>query len=249
MDPERLVPRDDHVAGGVAPGGRLLEVGTERRRVARVARDRVGGGAQVPLGQQVGVDVVVRDRAVLVRAGDAVDPEPALRVVVAERTPEPRRLDEQLEADLALERLVAGRALVPDHGVGDRAREVERRGAGRPVARAFLAPDRPPRKNGAGEPELGGALAGEVERRVPPAQRVAGRLRRGVGQHRQDEALGVPERVPVIARTGQALGGDRAPLRASAPAWSVWKSAKRTACCSSVSPSSSTSARSQNSSR
>ena len=36
--------------------------------------------------------------------------------------------------------------------------------------------------------------------------------RRGVGQHRQHERLGVPERVPVVARAGQALGRDRAPL-------------------------------------
>ena len=110
VDAERLVPRDDHVVRGVAPGGRLLEVGAERCRVAGMARDRIGGGAQVPLREQVGVDVVVGDRAVLVRAGDAVDAEAALRVVVAERAPEPRGLDEQLEPDLALELLVAGRA-------------------------------------------------------------------------------------------------------------------------------------------
>ena len=94
--------------------------------------------------------------------------------------------------------------------------DVERRGAGRPVARAFLAANRPPREGGAGEAELRGALAGEVERRVPPAQRVAGGLRRGVCQHRQDEALGVPERVPVVAGPGQALRRDRALLGARA---------------------------------
>ena len=91
---------------------------------------------------------------------------------------------------------------------------MERRRAGRPVARAFLAADRPPREDGAGEAELSGALAGEVERRVAPAQGVSGRLRSRVGEHRQDEALGVPERVPVVAGAGQALGRDRAPLGA-----------------------------------
>ena len=110
VDAERLVPRDDHVAGGVSPGRRLLEVGAERGGVAGMTGDRVGGGAQVPLREQVRVDVVVGDRAVLVGAGDAVDAEAPLRVVVTERAPEPGRLDEQLEADLALERLVAGRA-------------------------------------------------------------------------------------------------------------------------------------------
>ena len=53
-------------------------------------------------------------RAVLVGAGDAVDAEAPVRVVVAERAPQPRGLDEQLEPDVALERVVAGRA----HGSG-----------------------------------------------------------------------------------------------------------------------------------
>ena len=123
MDAERLVPRDDHVARGVAPGGRLLEVDAELGGAARVARDRVGRGAQVPLRHQVRVDVVVGDRAVLVGAGDAVDAEAALRVVMTERAPEPRGLDEQLEADLALERPRRPVArLVADDRVGDVAR-------------------------------------------------------------------------------------------------------------------------------
>ena len=51
---------------------------------------------------------------------------------------------------------------------------------------------------------------------MAPAQRVAGGVRRGVGQDGQDEGLGVPEGVPVVAGPGQALGGDRAPLAAGA---------------------------------
>ena len=47
---------------------------------------------------------------------------------------------------------------------------------------------------------------------MAPAQGVARRLRSRVGQHRQNEALGVPERVSVVARSGQALGGDRSLL-------------------------------------
>ena len=48
--------------------------------------------------------------------------------------------------------------------------------------------------------------------RMAPAQRVGGGLRCGVGEHRQDERFGVPERVPVIARAGQPLRRDRAPF-------------------------------------
>ena len=59
------------------------------RRLRRVA--------EVPRRHQVRVDVVVDDRGVLVRPGDAVDPEVARRVVVAERAPQPRGRHEQLE--------------------------------------------------------------------------------------------------------------------------------------------------------
>src|SRR5207245_7128442 len=56
------------------------------------------------------------------------------------------------------------------------------------------------------------ALAREVERRMAPAQRIARRMRSGVGQDGEHEGLGVPEGVPVVARSGQALRRDRALL-------------------------------------
>ena len=115
--------------------------------------------------------------------------------------------------------VVAGRVVVALHRVGDVGADVERGRARRPVARALLAADRPPRKRRAFEAELLRALPREVERRVPPAQRVARGLRRGVREHGQDEALGVPERVPVVAGAGQALRRrSRAARRARRPA-------------------------------
>ena len=62
-------------------------------------------------------------------------------------------------------------------------------------------------------PSVFGALEREVERLVAPAQRVGGGVRLGVGEHREHERLGVPERVAVVAGAGQALGRDRAALR------------------------------------
>jgi len=123
-----------------------------------MACDRVRGGTQVALREQVGVDVVVRDRAVLVGAGDAVDAEAPLRIVVPERAPEPRGLDQQLEPGLELERVVLGRRQIADDGVGDVRSDVEARGACRPVGRAFLAADRAPRERCARKAELVGAL-------------------------------------------------------------------------------------------
>ena len=109
-----------------------------------LARER--RGAQVPLCHQVRVEVVVGDRAVLVGARDAVDPKCAVEIVVAEGSPEPRRLDEDLHAYVVLERGVVGGVHVSDHRVGDVRVDMEGRRAGRPVARALLAVDRPPRK-------------------------------------------------------------------------------------------------------
>ncbi len=200
--------------GGVTPGRRLLRINSQRYRQAGLTPHRVGRGQHVPLCQQVGVDVVVGDGAVLVGARDAVDVETPLGIVMPERTPQSGCLDEQLDADLALERLVAGRRLIPDHGVGDVAVDVESRRAGRPVARAFLSADRSPRKDGAGEAKLSRALAREVERGVAPAQRVCRRVRSCVCEHGQDETLGVPERVAVVPGASKSLGGNRALLRA-----------------------------------
>ena len=109
MHAERVVPGDDHVLRGVAPGCRLFEVGAELGGMARMTRDGVGRGAEVLLRHEVRVDVVVGERAVLVGARDAVDAEASLRVVVAERAPESRGLHEELEADLALEVVVVRR--------------------------------------------------------------------------------------------------------------------------------------------
>src|SRR5438046_2794794 len=120
----------------------------------------VGGGEHVPLREQVGEDVVVGDGAVLVGARDAVDAEAALRVVVAERAPESRRLDEQLEPDLELEDVVVDGSLVADDGVGDVGADVKRSRPRRPVAGAFLAANRPPGKGGAALAELARALPG-----------------------------------------------------------------------------------------
>jgi hypothetical protein len=64
--------------------------------------------------------------------------------------------------------------------------------------------------------ERAGPSPRQVEDGVPPAQRVGGSVRQGVGQQRQDEAFGVPEGMSVVSGTGQAFGGDGSPLGAGA---------------------------------
>ena len=90
-----------------------------------------------------------------------------------ERPPEPRRLDEQLDAAARARTRVAGRGDVAAHRVGDVGVDVERRRAGRPVPRALLAADRAPRERRPAEPQLARPRPRQGERRVAPAQRVA----------------------------------------------------------------------------
>jgi hypothetical protein len=213
---EALVVRDEHVLGRVAPGRCFLGRHAQFPGVGRALGGQVGGGGQVVLRHQVRVDVVVLDRAVLVRAGDALDAEPALSVVLAQRAPQAGRLDEDRQADLALELLVVrGVEVVHDRG-GDVGVDVEGGRARRPVARAFLAVDGPPRERRALEAEGGRARTRGVQGHGPPAQRVrhGGRVR--VRQHGEHERLGVPERVAVVPGAGEALGRDRPLLGAGA---------------------------------
>ena len=87
-------------------------------------------------------------------------------------------------------------------------------GAGRPVARALLTVDRPPGEGRTREAELGRPVQGRGQRVPAPPQGAGHRVGRGEREHRQDEGLGIPERVPVVPGPGQTLRGNRAALPA-----------------------------------
>ena len=106
------------------------------------------------------------------------------------------------------------RGLVAPDGIGDVCSDVEGGRSGRPVARAFRSVDRAPGKSRTLESQELGSVAGQVQRGVAPAQGIAGGVRRGVGEDRQNERFGVPEGVAVVARPGQPLRRDRAFLAA-----------------------------------
>jgi len=187
---------------------------TPRRRCP--ARGHVDGREQIVTRHHVRVDVVVGDRAVLIGAGDAVDVEEALGVVVAQRPPQPCGMRQQVHPRVPLELDVTGDVDIADHGGGDGRVDVEGGGAGRPVARALLTMDRPPREGRAREAELGRVVQGGRQRVPPPPQSAGDRIGRGEREYRQDEGLGIPERVPVVAGPGQALRRDRTALPADA---------------------------------
>ncbi len=158
---------------------------------------------------------------------------------MAERAPQPGGVDQQVHPRTPGELLVPGGVDVADGGDGDVGVDVERGGAGRPVARAFLAGDGPPREGRAAQAQLGGPVEGQRQRGVPPPQRAGGRVGGGVGSAWAARRSRCP-RTRARRNPGpvRPLAGI-ARFSARAPACSTWNSAKRTACCTSGSPSTS----------
>src|SRR5882672_4540872 len=146
VDLERLVVGDEHLIRRLAPGLHLRGANLEPVRDCAVTADRVGGGTEISLRHQVRVEVVVLDRAVFVWACDAVNPKMAVPVVVSERDPEPGCYDQELDSNGLLELQIVGRRDIPEHSIGDVGVDVKSRCGCRPVARALLAVDRPPRE-------------------------------------------------------------------------------------------------------
>ena len=185
--PELLVEGDDHRVGCAPPGSDLVVADAGARpRAPDTAPLASAAARRLRAAIRFVNDVVVYERGVLVRAGDAVDAEAALGVVVTERAPEPCGLDEQLETRAALEVGVVRRGDVAANRVGDVGVDVERRRAGGPVSRALLAPDRPPRERRARQTQLAGARL-RARPRMEWRQRSASA--RGLGRRvRQDAA-------------------------------------------------------------
>jgi hypothetical protein len=152
MDSQRLVVRNDHAGGRLPPAVHLFVVNAEFGGTVAVPRGRVSGRRQVLLRHQVRIHVVVGNGTVLVGASDSVDSESAVAVVVAERTPQPGRMDEQVQADRLLEGGVVGGANVPARGTGDVCVDMESGRSCRPVTRAFFPADCAPRERRTVEP-------------------------------------------------------------------------------------------------
>ena len=128
------------------------------------------------------------------------------------------------------ELVVAGGLDVLHEGVRDVGVDVVLRGAGRVVGGRLLAVDRPPREQRAAAGQLGGAVAGGVEHAVAEPQRVAGHVRRRVGEERQDVDLGVPEVVAARSRSPVTPFAGMPPPSVRAAACASWNRFQRTAC-------------------
>src|SRR5262249_16338001 len=116
---ERLVVGDVYGLRGVPPACRLLGVDAQLAGPVGGPFGHVGRPERVGTPHQVRIDVVVGDRAVFVGAGDAVDVELSLGIVVAQRAPQPRGVRQQVHPRVALELHVAGGVDVTDRGGGD----------------------------------------------------------------------------------------------------------------------------------
>src|SRR4029077_10566280 len=130
--------------------------------------------AQVSLGHQVRIEIVVGDGAVLIRTRDAVDAKMPVEIEVSERAPQTRGLHENVDAHIVPEGVIACGLDVVEYRDGDVRIDVKCRGSGRPIARAFFAVYRSPGKDGPGQIEIACARLGRVEDRASPPQSVRG---------------------------------------------------------------------------
>src|SRR5438094_9041262 len=103
MHAQLVVIGNEHRRCRAAPCRYRLRVDTQVVGTLGVARGGVRGGLQILLGHQIGVDVVVGQGAVLVWPRHYVDAETTLPIVMAKRAPQARRVDEELESNVALE--------------------------------------------------------------------------------------------------------------------------------------------------
>ena len=221
--------------GGVPPGRRLLQVDPERGGAVRVAappprRRRAGSAGR----HQVGVDVVVGHRAVLVRPGHAVDAElarrcrggPASATAGRSRPAAParcrarsrgRRWRRRSGSTASAMSALMWNAAVP-------AGQYPEHSWPRMVRHGNAAPCSP-------SCSARSLASGRICCRQRSASAAAsGAVYASIGSTKR---LGVPERVPVVAGPGQALRRDRPALGAGAGLQHVEQRRTARACWSS----------------
>jgi hypothetical protein len=131
-----------------------------------------------------------------------------------ERAPQSRGLDEQFEPDVGVELVVPGGVVVAHDGVGDVGVDVEGGRPRRPVAGALLAVDRAPGERGALQTSSRARSRAWAMSSAASAARPRPRAGAVWISTGSTNVLGVPEAVAVVPGPGQALGRDRALLRA-----------------------------------
>src|SRR5262249_42649115 len=103
-----------------------------------------------------------------------VDAKMSVEIEVPERPPQTCGLHEKVDAHIVPEGLVACGLHVVEYREGDIRIDVKCRSSCRPIARAFLAMNRTPRKRSPGQIEIASARFGRVEGRASPPQGVRG---------------------------------------------------------------------------
>ena len=218
VHPEGLVEGDDDPGRTLLPAGDLglveIELVDEMLVPQRIldlhpSHDTSGVG-QVRTRHDVGVEVVVHDRGVLVGTGDAVNMELPFPVGAPESQvgPQPSRLDEYFGTIPVQEGLVLTRPGVQQQGVGDVGVDVVLGCAGRVVGRRLLTSDRAPREQRATLGHLASPQPCLGKGVDAVTQRILGQPWVSEGEHRDDVGLGVPEVVALIARSRHSLGRD-----------------------------------------
>src|SRR6266487_1942264 len=139
-----LIVRHKHLISSIAPTGDLFGIYTQCVCHRGMALHRLDCRMQIMLRHEIRVDIVVSDSTILVGSSDSVDAEPVDGIAVAKCTPQSRRLDEQLKADLLFKCVVTSGLHIVDYGVGNVRVDVKCGCACRPVPRTFFTVDGPP---------------------------------------------------------------------------------------------------------
>ena len=218
MDAKGVIERDDHSCGTFLPTTDLVlgevQFGAQMLKPQRVLilhpPHDAGCVNEVRPRHDIGVEVVVDDRGVLVGPGHAMNVEFPASVdpPEAQICPHPRRLDEDRSGIAEEEGLVPRRTSVVHDRVSDVSIDVILSRTCGVVGGGLLTSDRPPREESSPLGQFFGSSSGLWKSVDPEPQGVLSDSRMGVGQHRDDVDLGVPEVVAFIARSGHTLGRD-----------------------------------------
>ena len=146
VNPQSLVERNQHVLRGGAPTRHFVRGDSEFARLILMTFADVGGAQHISLRHEIRVDIVVRDSAVLVRAGDSVDAKMSIQVKVSERSPESSRLNENFSSHVAFEFDIVIGFHISKHRRGDVRVDVKGSRSGGPVPGTFFAVNRSPWK-------------------------------------------------------------------------------------------------------
>src|SRR5216110_757048 len=147
MNTQTLVIWNIHGLSSREPMIDLSIVYSQDFRLLRMTPCCFTSRTQIQLGHEIGIDIAIHKRTILIWTCHAINTKLSRRAIVAQREPETRRLNEQFKPNLLFKSGIISGFNVLDNGKCDICIDMHCRGAGWPVSRTFFATDRAPGKS------------------------------------------------------------------------------------------------------